>query len=79
MTVLDGADCHRRLYEKQAAQQHFAEYLRYTPWRRKKEPISDYVHLFNTWQKLVNSFAYIKESISYNSVHLILARVKDYV
>jgi len=45
----------------------------------KKEPIFFCVHLFNVWQKLVNFFVYIKESISYNSVYLILACVKNFV
>jgi len=33
---------------------------------------------FNTLQKLVNFFTYIKESISYNSVYLILACIKNF-
>jgi len=37
------------------------------------------VHLFNAWQKLANFFTYIKESISYNSMYLILACVKNFV
>ena len=36
------------------------------------------VHLFRTWQKLVNFFTYIKESITYNAMYLILARVKNF-
>jgi len=31
---------------------------------------------FNTWQKLVNLFVYIKERISYSSVYLIAACVQ---
>jgi len=33
---------------------------------------------FNTWEKLVNFFMYIKERTSYNSVCLILAWVKNF-
>ena len=45
----------------------------------KKEPVFFCVHLFNARQKLVNFFTCIKESLSHNSVYLILARVKDFV
>ena len=34
---------------------------------------------FNTWQKVVNFFVYIKEYISYNSVYLILARIWEFL
>jgi len=34
---------------------------------------------FNAWQKLMIFFTYIKESMSYNSVHLILACVDNFV
>ena len=58
------------------AHQRLCDYALYksaTPWGRKKEPIFFCVHLFSTWQKLVNFFTYIrnKESrpISYNSVY----------
>jgi len=44
----------------------------------KKEPIFFRVHLFYYWQKLVNSFIYIKERISYNSVYLILMCIKNF-
>ena len=40
-----------------------------TPWGTKKEPIFFCGHLFNAWQKLVNCYAYIKESISYHSAY----------
>ena len=36
------------------------------------------MRLFRTWQKLVNFFTYIKESITYNAMYLILARVKNF-
>jgi len=36
------------------------------------------VRLFIAWQNLVNFFTYIKESISYNSVYLILACVTNF-
>jgi len=53
-----------------------------TPWGRKKKPIFFCVHLFSTWQKLLNFFTYIRPtestSISYNSVYLILAYVDDF-
>jgi len=45
----------------------------------KSEPVFIFVCIFfNTRQKLVNFFAYIKESISYNSVYSILACVKNF-
>ena len=48
--------------------------------RQENEPIFFCVHLFTTWQKLVNFFAYIRPRksrlISYNFVYLILARVQ---
>ena len=48
----------------------------------KKKPIFFCVHLFSTWQKLLNFFTYIRptesRSISYNSVYLILAYVDDF-
>ena len=47
--------------------------------RQKKEPIFSCVHLsYNSWQKLVNSFVFIKERINYNSMYLILACVKNF-
>ena len=48
-----------------------------TPWG-KKRTVFFCVHLFNTWQKLVKFFMYIKERISYNSVCLMLACVKNF-
>ena len=50
-----------------------------TPWGRKKGTNCLFVCIsFNTWQKLVNFFVYIKERISYNSVYLALACVKNF-
>ena len=61
-------------------------------YRDKQQLLTIYIHhkaekknqfsfvniFFNTWQKLVNFFTYIEESISYNSVYLILACVKNF-
>ena len=52
--------------------------LGYTPWGRKKIQFSFVWIFFNTWRRLVNFFTYIKESISYNCVYLILACVKNF-
>jgi len=51
----------------------------YTPWRRKKRTNFLLCASFSARQKLVNFFAYIKETIIYNSVYLILARVKNFM
>jgi len=45
--------------------------------RKKKVPIFFCV-CFNTWQKVVNFFVYIKKRISYNSVYLMLACFKNF-
>jgi len=47
--------------------------------RQKKEPIFFCVHPFNAWQNLVIFFTCIEESMSYNSVYLILACAKNFV
>jgi len=53
----------------------------HTQWDRKKG--NNFVLcaslFYYTWQKLMNFLAYIKESISHNSLYLILARVKNFV
>ena len=45
----------------------------------KKEPISLVCMFFNTSQKLVIFFTYIKDSIDYNSVYLNLACINIFV
>ena len=52
---------------------------RSTLWGIKRNQSSFVCISFNTWQKLVNFFICIKDCISYNSVYLILARVKNFV
>jgi len=47
--------------------------------QRKRSQFSFVCLFFNARQKLVNFFTYIKESISYNSVYLVLACVKNFV
>jgi len=45
----------------------------------KRNQFSFVCIFFNARQKLVNSFTYIKESINYNYVYLILACIKNSV
>ena len=45
---------------------------------QKNNQFSFVCTFFNTWQKLGNCFTYVKESVSYNSVYLVLARVKNF-
>ena len=46
-------------------------------YEAEKEPVLC-ASVLNTWHKLVNLFTYIEEIISYNSVYLILACVKNF-
>ena len=45
----------------------------------KKDQFSFVCTFFNTWQKLMTSFTYIKERMSYNSLYSIFACVKNFV
>jgi len=44
---------------------------------QKNEPFFFCAHLWNTWQKLVNFYTYIKEIVSYTAMYWILAWVKN--
>jgi len=55
-----------------------SRHRRYVHREAEKRTVFFCVHLFNTWQKLVKFFVYIKERISYNSVCLMLACVKNF-
>jgi len=55
-----------------------SRHRRYVHREAEKRTVFFCVHLFNTWQKLVKFFMHIKERISYNSVCLMLACVKNF-
>ena len=56
---------------------HMHAIVEYTLWGKKRNQLSFVCVFLNTWEKLLIFFTYIKESIRYNSVYLILACVEN--
>jgi len=80
---LSGARCRLTYGPADATATHWQYIIHCDSWGRKNnnKGINNFLlfcFFFNTWQKLANFFTYIKERISYTSVYLILACVKNF-